>query len=149
MHTEENKTIAEEEEKMSENKREITIDIPKGYEKCEPREATYIQFGRDLIKGVQCNLSNDPYITCPYTGEDRDWEWVERHALAYLRRIPKPVPFCANFIDICIPFKTYESDSHGHVTDIVTSYCIELPGGAGPYRKGMRFSVKIEEIIED
>ncbi len=133
---------------MSENKRQIVIDVPKGYEMCEPIDATHVWM--------------DARTVCKLEGSAYEYKWVDdplppcqskyinqfgTRVTAYLREIQKPEPFRVVLDTTIVPHTIVEGDNHGHPYESVKIYCVELPRGRA-YREGMRVRVTLEEIRE-
>ncbi len=80
---------------MNENKRQIIIDVPEGYETCEQIEdATHVLVdGRDVCK-LQGSQDEFKWLADPFTQGIH--AYVNRFGpriTAYLREVPKPEPF--------------------------------------------------------
>ena len=127
----------------------IEIPAPAGYEQCQPIEATHVLLDGWVVDKIIGG--HDEYKLVRETHPPFQPRYINEYGpriTAWLRAVPKPEPFRVVFDATIARFKTYEVDNHGMTYDAVKSYCVELPGGVGPYAEHTKVRVTLVEVKE-
>jgi hypothetical protein len=139
---------------MSENKNQIIIDVPDGYERCELKYATHVLVGtgfllwmdennfnqvvyKDVVTGKYINVVYKDVVTGKYINIDK------KAITAYIRCIPKPEPLRVVLEDCRVLQSTGYPEGRGPVKLIV-----ECDGRLDANFAGKQCRVTIEDVNE-